>query len=78
VKRYRPETVALLGVTIYRTLFPEYRTGQVSIGLQSKPLAGCSVFVLPNPSGRNAHYSYQTMLAAFCTLRKATSKSLLD
>jgi G:T/U-mismatch repair DNA glycosylase len=33
------------------------------------------VFLLPNPSGRNAHYSYQTMLAAFQALRK-TARAL--
>jgi double-stranded uracil-DNA glycosylase len=72
VKRYRPHAVALLGVTIYRTLFPEYRSGRISLGLQAKTLAGRPVFALPNPSGRNAHYSYRTMLTAFCTLHMVT------
>ena len=35
------------------------------LGLQSVLLAGAPVFVLPNPSGRNAHYSYSDMLEAF-------------
>ena len=74
VKHYRPHTIALLGVTIYRTLFPEYRSGQISLGLQVKTLADRPVFVLPNPSGRNAHYSYRAMLMAFRALRKATHK----
>ena len=74
VRHYRPHTVALLGVTIYRTLFPEYRTRRISLGLQAETLAECPVFVLPNPSGRNAHYSYRTMLKAFRALRNATSK----
>lgn len=74
VKHYRPHAVALLGVTIYRTLFPEYRTGRISLGWQDKPLADCPVFVLPNPSGRNAHYSYQAMLTAFRALRSVTNK----
>lgn len=76
VKRYRPHAVALLGVTIYRTLFPEYRSGRISLGLQAKTLAGRPVFALPNPSGRNAHYSYQTMLAAFRALRNVSDKSI--
>ena len=38
VQRYRPHAVALLGITIYRTLFPEYRTGRISLGLQAKTL----------------------------------------
>jgi double-stranded uracil-DNA glycosylase len=77
VKRYRPHIVALLGVTIYRSLFPEYRTGRINLGLQVKTLADRPVFVLPNPSGRNAHYSYRAMLMAFRALRKATNKPLL-
>ena len=72
VKQYRPQTVALLGVTIYRMLFSEYRAGRISLGLQNETLASRPVFVLPNPSGRNAHYSYQTMLAAFRALRDTT------
>ena len=74
VKRYRPHAVALLGVTIYRTLFPEYRIGRIRLGPQGKALADCPVFVLPNPSGRNAHYSYRTMLTAFRALRDEASK----
>jgi TDG/mug DNA glycosylase family protein len=74
VTHYRPHAVALLGVTIFRTLFPEYRTGRISLGLQDKTLADRPVFVLPNPSGRNAHYSYRAMLTAFCALRSVTNK----
>jgi len=70
VTRYRPQGVALLGVTIYRTLFPDHQTGRISLGLQDKTLADRPVFVLPNPSSRNAHYSYKAMLAAFRALRK--------
>jgi double-stranded uracil-DNA glycosylase len=77
VRHYRPDTVALLGVTIYRTLFPEYRTGRISLGFQDQRLASRPVFVLPNPSGRNAYYSYRTMLKAFRALRNATGKPLL-
>ena len=76
VTHYRPHVVALLGVTIYRTLFSEYRIGRISLGLQDKTLADCPVFVLPNPSGRNAHYSYRAMLTAFRALRNVTNKPL--
>jgi TDG/mug DNA glycosylase family protein len=70
VKHYRPHAVALLGVTIYRTLFSDTKGQRISLGLQSAQLAGVRVFVLPNPSGRNAHYSYKAMLGAFQALRK--------
>jgi TDG/mug DNA glycosylase family protein len=42
----------------------------VTLGLQLERLEGARVFVLPNPSGRNANYSYEEMLAAFRTLRR--------
>jgi TDG/mug DNA glycosylase family protein len=70
VARYRPHAVALLGVTIYRTLFPGHQTGRITLGLQDETLADRPVFVLPNPSGRNAHYPYRAMLAAFRTLKR--------
>ncbi len=70
VQRYHPHAIALLGVTIYRTLFPDTRGQRISFGLQPAQLAGVRVFVLPNPSGRNAHYSYKAMLGAFQALRK--------
>lgn len=70
--RYQPRTIALLGVTIFRILFPakERSPGPLPLGLTGARLAGAPVFLLPNPSGRNAHYSYQVMLTAFRTLRK--------
>ena len=68
VQRYRPQVVALLGVTIYRILFKKDLAGRVRLGLQSQTLGACHVFVLPNPSGRNAHYTYSAMLEAFRAL----------
>ena len=64
--------VALVGVTIYRALFPELARGvAVPLGETSATLAGARVFVLPNPSGRNANYSYAEMLDAFRRLGEA-------
>ncbi len=67
ILRYRPEIVAAVGVTVFRAMFPE-RRGAVSLGLQPEQIGGSAVFVLPNPSGRNANYSYKEMLAAYCSL----------
>lgn len=69
VRRWKPQIVALAGVMIYRALFPA-GPGPLRPGLAPEPFAGARVFVLPNPSGRNAHYSYAEMLAAFVELRK--------
>jgi TDG/mug DNA glycosylase family protein len=68
VLRYQPAIVALVGITVYRAMFPE-RTGPVAMGLQQDRLGDAAVFVLPNTSGRNAHFSFDQMLAAFKDLR---------
>jgi TDG/mug DNA glycosylase family protein len=69
VRRYQPAIVAFVGVTVYRAMFPE-RQGPVRIGLQADRLGRAVVFALPNTSGRNAHYSFDDMLAAFTALRE--------
>jgi TDG/mug DNA glycosylase family protein len=69
VLRHEPAIVALVGVTVFRAMFPE-RKGAVSLGLQSERLGKSAVFVLPNPSGRNANFSYGEMLAAFKSLAR--------
>jgi len=68
VRRFKPEIVVFVGVSLYRWVFPT--TGQVNLGAQQERFEGSQVFVLPNPSGRNANYSYAEMLAAFRTLRR--------
>lgn len=76
IRRYRPPTVALLGVTIFRMLFPHMiRVGRLELGFTQARMAGSRVFLLPNPSGRNAHYSYQGMLSAFVSLREQTEQA---
>jgi len=69
ILRYRPRVVALVGVTVFRALFPD-RRGPVALGLQKERMGESAVFVLPNPSGRNANYSYQEMRRAFRALAR--------
>ena len=64
VRRHKPLVVAMVGVTVYRAMFPT-RKGVVTLGLQEETIGASSVFVLPNPSGRNANVSYEEMLKAF-------------
>lgn len=71
VRRYRPVVLALLGVTLYRRLFCETTVHPVRLGWQRERFAGTRVFVLPNPSGRNARFSYRQMLRCFILLRRA-------
>jgi double-stranded uracil-DNA glycosylase len=72
VRRHRPAVVAMVGVTVFRAMFPE-RKGAVKLGLQPERLGESAVFVLPNPSGRNANYSYTEMLSAFRALKRYLS-----
>jgi TDG/mug DNA glycosylase family protein len=63
VRRFRPRIVAFVGVSLYRAIFA--KKGPIALGMQGETFEGARVFVLPNPSGRNANYSYAEMLAAF-------------
>jgi TDG/mug DNA glycosylase family protein len=65
VRRWQPDLVAFVGVTLFRSVFGRRAADRVALGLQDEMFEGARVFVLPNPSGRNANYSYQEMLAAF-------------
>jgi TDG/mug DNA glycosylase family protein len=69
ILRYRPTVVVAVGVTVFRAMFPD-RRGAVSLGLQPEKIGTSAVFVLPNPSGRNANYSYAEMLDAYAALAK--------
>ena len=69
IRRVKPEVVAFVGVTLFRSVFSR-RAGIRSLGLQPERFEGARVFVLPNPSGRNANFSYQEMRAAFKQLRR--------
>ena len=82
IRRYRPHVVALVGVTLFRAIEPLIaadagrvtritKARTLNLGLQSATIHGAKVFVLPNPSGRNANFSYAEMLAAFRSLRLA-------
>ena len=74
VLRYKPDIVAMVGVTVFRAMFPE-RKDVVTLGLQRERIGDTSVFVLPNPSGRNANFTYAEMLAAFRALRRRCERS---
>jgi double-stranded uracil-DNA glycosylase len=68
VARFRPRWLALLGVGAYRTAFARPKA---VIGEQPDVLGGTRVWVLPNPSGLNAHYTLDRLAGAFAELRSA-------
>jgi len=69
IRRVKPETVAFVGVTLFRSVFARPAREPVALGPQPERIEGARVFVLPNPSGRNANFSYAEMLEAFVRLR---------
>ena len=69
VLRLEPQVVVAVGVTVFRALFPE-RRGAVAPGLQPERIGESVVFVLPNPSGRNANFTYAEMLEAYRSLAR--------
>ena len=88
IQRHRPELVAFIGVTLYRTILPllppsaaqlrrrpsdaqvRHRALPLPLGLQPITIHGARVFLLPNPSGRNANFSYAEMRSAFRSLAR--------
>src|SRR5690349_12344759 len=70
VRRVKPAVVAFVGVTLFRSVFERPASQPVKLGLQLERFEGAAVFVLPNPSGRNANFSYAEMLAAFSALAR--------
>jgi TDG/mug DNA glycosylase family protein len=70
VRRWRPRVVAFVGVTLYRSVFARPAALPVVVGAQPDRFEGASVFVLPNPSGRNANFTYPEMLRAFRSLNR--------
>ncbi|MGC5311875.1 G/U mismatch-specific DNA glycosylase [Micromonospora zamorensis] len=69
VGRYQPRWVAVVGVTAYRIGF---QRPKATFGPQPESLAGARLWVLPNPSGLNAHFTPVTLGLAFAELRVAT------
>src|SRR3954466_16098948 len=77
IDRFRPHIVAFVGVTMYRALakiLGHAKAPEIKPGFQHATVHGARIFVLPNPSGRNAHFQYADMLKAFRALARAIKK----
>jgi TDG/mug DNA glycosylase family protein len=74
VARSRPNVVAVLGVTAYRTAFgvPKATTGR-----QPTSLAGAELWVVPNPSGLNAHDTVDSLATAYAAAARAAGLSTI-
>jgi TDG/mug DNA glycosylase family protein len=68
VERHRPAWLAVLGVTAYRAAFGDRRA---QVGPQQATVGATRVWVLPNPSGLNAHWPPAALAAELARLREA-------
>ncbi|MEU2744349.1 G/U mismatch-specific DNA glycosylase [Streptomyces sp. NPDC007095] len=71
VERLRPGWLAVVGVTAYRAAFEDRKA---VIGPQERTIGDTRVWVLPNPSGLNAHWTAATMAQEFGRLRVAAAE----
>jgi TDG/mug DNA glycosylase family protein len=72
VRKYRPYSVAVLGVVAYRTAFDRPRA---TVGEQPEKIGETLVWVLPNPSGLNAHFTPGALAKVFRQFRLAVEPS---
>jgi TDG/mug DNA glycosylase family protein len=54
VEQYQPRVLAVLGISAYRTAFDQPRA---VLGLQPNTIGTTQLYILPNPSGLNAHFT---------------------
>jgi len=71
VRTHAPAFLAVLGIGAYRTAFARPRA---KLGLQPETIDETRLWVLPNPSGLNAHFQLDELAAQFAALREATKK----
>ncbi len=69
VLKYKPRVVAVLGVEAYRKAFGRRDT---VLGAQKERIGDSVVWILPNPSGLNAHYQLKDLTKLFKQLREAS------
>lgn len=62
VRRTAPKVVAIAGITAYRTAFGQRKA---ALGRQPEPLAGAELWIVPNPSGLNAHETVASLAVAY-------------
>ena len=72
-RTYRPQWLAVVGITAYRVAFGERAA---VVGPQDRRVGDTRIWVLPNPSGLNAHYTPATLAEAFARLHAAAEDSI--
>jgi TDG/mug DNA glycosylase family protein len=73
VAEHRPRVVAIAGITAYRTAFGKR---SAKAGRQAEPLEGAELWLLPNPSGLNAHETIDSLAEAYAGAARAAGLPL--
>jgi TDG/mug DNA glycosylase family protein len=68
IARWSPSVVAIAGITAYRVAFDRRRA---TTGRQDETLAGAQLWIVPNPSGLNAHETVTSLAAAYRGVARA-------
>ncbi len=68
IKKYKPQNLAVLGIGAFRTAFQKPKA---KLGLQEEKIEQTNVWLLPNPSGLNAHYQLNDLAKLFSEVRQA-------
>lgn len=68
VRRHKPKFLAVLGLGAYRAGFGQ---SKATVGRQNERIGDTSIWVLPNPSGLNAHYQAKELASLFAELKAA-------
>ena len=74
MRDWAPRLVAVVGVTAYRIAFDRPRA---RLGRQEEAIGGRPVWVLPNPSGLNAHHQLPELARLFAEARKFAAETAL-
>jgi TDG/mug DNA glycosylase family protein len=72
VKKFAPNYLAVLGAGAFRIAFDKPKA---TLGLQEETIGETKLWVLPSPSGLNAHYQASDLAKLFEALRKAADES---
>ncbi|WP_312858054.1 G/U mismatch-specific DNA glycosylase [Pseudonocardia pini] len=68
VERFTPTWLAVVGMGAYRTAFGDR---DALVGAQEPTIGPTRIWVLPNPSGLNAHYPKARLVAEYARFRAA-------
>lgn len=71
IERYKPQFLGVLGIGAYRTAFAQPKA---KFGLQAEKIGDTRIWLLPNPSGLNAHYQFDDLAKLYNELWQAVEK----